>query len=277
MFPEYDVIGGRRTCWLRGRWRCGQYGLQGLCWSPWICRRLPRMSCNPAMGGVGQRPDCTGDRRLGWLFGHRHGWDHGAVSMLNPSKGPAMWSPRAQSDRMLFARKMAQHSSKVIPTLISGRTWVSGLLVGDRRIEGVSTSMGHDQSQSGRADEWYFSGMASSMRVINSLEAAPAKASKGHYRSAGQPGTEAGRTKTGTPPRLDGRAIDYSQTEIQYGDERSTGSAFTQTKIPDRQLQCHITYNEPQRMTFWRRVWPQSDVHRQDPGPGPQVPPVDWG
>ncbi len=204
---------------------------------------IAQMSCNPAMGGVAKGQIVREIDALGGYSGIVT--DHTAVQfrMLNLSKGPAMWSPRAQSDRMLFAAKWRQ-MLEAHPNVDFWQDMVAGLIVKNGVVGGVVTGMGlHIESQAVvLTNGTFLNGIIHIGEKQFGGGRAGEKASTGITEQLIQLGFEAGRMKTGTPPRLDGRSLDYSRMEIQLGDDPPGKFSYTDTPRLERQLPCHITY-----------------------------------
>jgi len=168
--------------------------------------------------------------------------------MLNRSKGPAMWSPRAQSDRILYAQHVREHLEQ-IPELFFRQDSVTGIVTKNNRAIGIETQSGqiiysksvvltNGTFLSGliHIGEKHFGGGRSGEHASFGLTACLEKL-----------GFVSGRLKTGTPPRLDGRTIDYKQMEIQFGDDNPTPFSFLTDTLPgkDEQLTCWIAYTSP--------------------------------
>ncbi len=204
---------------------------------------IAQMSCNPAMGGVAKGQIVREIDALGGMSGIVSDKSMIQFRMLNRSKGPAMWSPRCQSDRTMFAtewRKVLESNSKVDFWQDS----VSELLVKDNAVTGVKTSLGIEfQAKAvvltngtflnGRMfiGEKVFNGGRSAERSVTELT-----------EQLIELGFEAGRMKTGTPPRVDGRSLDYTRMEEQLGDETPGKFSYTNTPNLTRQRSCWITY-----------------------------------
>lgn len=207
---------------------------------------IAKMSCNPAMGGVAKGQLVREIDALGGLSGLVSDESSVQFRMLNRSKGPAMWSPRCQSDRMLYAQKMRERLEE-IPSLTFRQDNVVDLLTEDGKVTGVVTQTGqvfHAKAvvlTSGtflngliHIGENNYGGGRSGERASVGISAALEKL-----------GLEIGRLKTGTPPRVDGRSIDYSKLEIQYGDDDASPFSFmTDGDLPkaEDQLTCWIGY-----------------------------------
>lgn len=204
---------------------------------------IAQMSCNPAMGGVAKGQIVREIDALGGYSGIVT--DHTMVQfrMLNKSKGPAMWSPRAQSDRMLFAGKW-RHMLEQLPNIDFWQEMVKGLIVKNGRCEGVITSIGLEiPAQSVvLTNGTFLNGLIHIGEKQLGGGRAGEKAATGITEQLESLGLESGRMKTGTPPRIDGRSLDYSKMEIQPGDENPARFSFTDTPALKKQLPCHITY-----------------------------------
>lgn len=243
MFPEYDVIvvgAGHAGC--EAATAAANMGSNVLLITMNM-GTIGQMSCNPAMGGVAKGQIVREVDALGGYSGIVT--DHTAVQfrMLNRSKGPAMWSPRAQSDRMRFAEKW-RLMLEAHPNIHFWQDMVAGLLVKNKTVVGVVTSFG--QEIKGKAvvltNGTFLNGLIHIGEKQLGGGRAGEKSAHGITEQLVQLGFEAGRMKTGTPPRIDGRSLDYSKMEIQLGDENPGKFSFTDTPILSRQLPCHITY-----------------------------------
>jgi len=165
--------------------------------------------------------------------------------MLNRSKGPAMWSPRTQNDRMQFAaiwrQKLEEH-----PNIDFWQEMVSGLLIKDKQVFGVITSMGIEiQSKAVvLTNGTFLNGIIHIGEKQLGGGRAGEKAAKGITEQLIALGFEAGRMKTGTPPRLDGRSLHYDRMEIQPGDDNPSKFSYTDTPLVENQMPCHITYTD---------------------------------
>lgn len=220
-----------------------------------------QMSCNPAMGGVAKGQIVREVDALG-------GWsgivtDRSAIQfrMLNMSKGPAMWSPRAQCDRMLFSLHWRQVLEN-IPNLSLWQDEVTSLLLDGNAVSGVQTRMGHtvparavvltsgtflngtiyigtDSWQGGRVGETSAVGLSDQLRSL---------------------GFEVQRLKTGTPVRVDGRTIDFSKLQIQPGDEHPSKFSFADTKPLADQRPCYIANTNLRTHDILRTGFEQSPM-----------------
>jgi len=245
MFPKYDVIvvgAGHAGC--EAAVAAANLGSKVLL-ATMNMQTIAQMSCNPAMGGVAKGQIVREIDALGGYSGIVT--DRSAVQfrMLNRSKGPAMWSPRAQSDRMLFAQEWRM-MLEAHPNVDFWQEMVTGLMVKDGRIKGVRTAMGLEIE--GRAvvltNGTFLNGTIHIGEKQFGGGRAGEKAAHGITEQLVELGFEAGRMKTGTPPRIDGRSLDYGKMEVQPGDEAPGKFSYTDTPVLQRQLPCYITYTD---------------------------------
>ena len=210
-------------------------------------QNIAQMSCNPAMGGIAKGQIIREIDALGGYSGIVT--DNSAVQykMLNKSKGPAMWSPRAQSDRMRFAecwRTMLENTSN----LDFYQEMVSGLLISGCKVVGVTTSLGLQIKASTvvLTNGTFLNGLIHIGEKQFGGGRAGEKASFGITEALTDFGFDSGRMKTGTPPRVDGRSLDYSVMTSQPGDVEPGKFSYTDfTKPLSKQLDCHMTYTSP--------------------------------
>ena len=205
---------------------------------------IGQMSCNPAMGGVAKGQIVREVDALGGYSGLIS--DHSAIQfrMLNRSKGPAMWSPRTQNDRNLFAntwREMLESTSN----LDFWQDSVVGVVVEHGKCVGVKTLVGGEIR--GKAvvltNGTFLNGLLHIGEKQFGGGRAGERASSGITEQLVELGFESGRMKTGTPPRVDGRTLDYSKMEVQPGDENPSRFSFLKRrKDLSDQLPCHITF-----------------------------------
>ena len=204
---------------------------------------IAQMSCNPAMGGVAKGQIVREIDALGGGSGVVS--DKSAIQfrMLNRSKGPAMWSPRTQNDRMLFAEewRLLLESN---PNVDFWQDMCNGLIIESGRVLGVRTSMGVDIYGDAvvLTNGTFLNGLIHLGEKQFGGGRVGEKAATGITEDLVNHGFEAGRMKTGTPPRVDGRSLDYSKMEIQEGDVNPSKFSFTDTKALSVQRACHITY-----------------------------------
>jgi len=247
MFPKYDVIvvgAGHAGC--EAAVAAANMGSKVLL-ATMNMNTIAQMSCNPAMGGVAKGQIVREIDALGGYSGVVSDYSMVQFRMLNKSKGPAMWSPRAQSDRMMFAAKWRE-MLEANENIDFWQEMISGIVLKDGRCCGIKTGIGIEiesktvvltngtflnglihigekQFGGGRAGEKAATGITEQLRTL---------------------GFESGRMKTGTPPRVDGRTLDYSKMETQAGDVDMGRFSYTDSERPDKQLPCHITYTSPE-------------------------------
>ena len=210
-------------------------------------QNIAQMSCNPAMGGIAKGQIVREIDALGGYSGIVT--DNSAVQykMLNKSKGPAMWSPRAQSDRMRFAecwRTMLEQT----PNLDFYQDMVSGLLLSGNKIVGVATSLGLQIMSKTviLTNGTFLNGLIHIGEKQFGGGRAGEKASFGITEALTNFGFDSGRMKTGTPPRVDGRSLDYNVMIPQPGDINPGKFSYSNiTKPLTKQLDCHMTYTSP--------------------------------
>ena len=243
MFPEYDVIvvgGGHAGC--EAAVAAANMGSKVLL-ATMNMETIAKMSCNPAMGGVAKGQIVREIDALGGYSGIVT--DHTMIQfrMLNLSKGPAMWSPRAQSDRMRFAEKW-RLMLEAHPNVSFWQEMVTGILVKDNRVYGVRTSLGLEiKSKKVILTNGTFSnGIIHIGERKISAGRAGERASTGITAQLVELGFEADRMKTGTPARVDGRTINWDIMEVQPGDEPAGKFSYTDTPQLKNQRPCHITY-----------------------------------
>ena len=207
---------------------------------------IAQMSCNPAMGGVAKGQIVREVDALGGYSGIITDKTMIQFRMLNRSKGPAMWSPRAQSDRLRFAEEW-RLMLEATPNVDFWQDMVDGLIIKGGKVIGVTTSMGlkiaaktvvltNGTFLNGiiHIGEKQFGGGRSAERAATGLTETLVKL-----------GFESGRMKTGTPPRVDGRSLDYSKMEEQAGDANPGKFSYMDTPKLKNQRSCHITYTNP--------------------------------
>lgn len=209
---------------------------------------IGQMSCNPAMGGIAKGQIVREIDALGGLSGIISDKTAIQFRMLNRSKGPAMWSPRVQSDRWRFAEEW-RLSLEAIPSLHFFQDMVVDLIVEGVQIKGVKTGMGVEilGSKVILTNGTFLNGLIHIGDKNYGGGRAGERASTGITERLIELGFESGRMKTGTPPRVDGRSLDYSKMEEQKGDEIPEKFSFSsETKALKEQRSCHITYTSPE-------------------------------
>ena len=249
MFPEYDVIvvgAGHAGCEAAAS--AANMGSKVLLITMNM-QTIAQMSCNPAMGGIAKGQIVREIDAMGGYSGIVTDESMIQFRMLNRSKGPAMWSPRAQSDRMLFATKWREMLEKT-PNVDFYQDMVHGLLIKNGRVYGVSTGLGHDIKARAvvLTNGTFLNGVIHIGEKKLGGGRMAEKAATGITEQLVALGFESDRLKTGTPPRIDGRSLDYSKMEEQKGDDEVVGFSYTETKKISKieQRSCWITYTSPE-------------------------------
>ena len=208
---------------------------------------IGQMSCNPAMGGIAKGQIVREIDALGGYSGIVS--DESAIQfkMLNQSKGPAMWSPRVQSDRMLFAKKWRDLLEQT-QNLDFYQDMIKDIIVNNGKIEGVVTSLGIPiRSKSVvLTNGTFLNGLIHIGEKNYGGGRAGEKASTGLTQSLENLGFESGRMKTGTPPRVDGRSLNYDVMEEQAGDKNPAKFSYSPTTPLQQQRSCYITHTSPE-------------------------------
>ena len=243
MFPKYDVIvvgAGHAGCEAAAA--AANLGSKVLLITMNM-QTIAQMSCNPAMGGIAKGQIVREIDALGGYSGIVSDLSLIQFRMLNRSKGPAMWSPRSQNDRMLFSLKWRELLENT-PNLDFYQDMVKGLLIEQGRVAGVKTGLGHEiQARSVvLTNGTFLNGIVHIGEKNFGGGRMAEKAATGITEQLVSLGFESDRLKTGTPPRVDGRSLDYSKMEEQPGDEEIVGFSFTNTTKPKKQRSCWITY-----------------------------------
>ena len=204
---------------------------------------IAQMSCNPAMGGVAKGQIVREIDALGGQSGLITDRTMIQFRMLNRSKGPAMWSPRAQSDRMRFAEAW-RLTLEQIPNVDFWQEAVTGLLIENDACVGVRTALGIEFRSKTvvLTNGTFLNGLIHIGEKNFGGGRAAEKNSRGITEQLVELGFEAGRMKTGTPPRVDGRSLDYSKMEVQDGDAHPGRFSYLDTPPLTGQRPCYITY-----------------------------------
>ena len=210
-------------------------------------QNIAQMSCNPAMGGIAKGQIVREIDAIGGYSGIVTDVSAVQFKMLNKSKGPAMWSPRAQSDRMRFAESWRNMLEKT-KNLDFYQEMVSGILVSRDKVVGVKTSLGleiHSKSVI-LTNGTFLNGLIHIGEKQFGGGRAGEKASFGITEVLTDFGFESGRMKTGTPPRVDGRSLNYDAMISQPGDQNPSKFSYSKKTTPlIKQLDCHMTYTSP--------------------------------
>tara|TARA_R110000868_G_scaffold93736_2_gene259218 strand:+ start:1958 stop:3826 length:1869 start_codon:yes stop_codon:yes gene_type:complete len=204
---------------------------------------IGQMSCNPAMGGIAKGQIVREIDALGGYSGIISDKSAIQFKMLNKSKGPAMWSPRTQNDRMRFAEEW-RLALENTPNVDFYQEMVSGLLIEDNRAVGVKTSLGIDIKSKSvvLTNGTFLNGLIHIGDKQLGGGRAGEKASTGITEQLVKLGFENGRMKTGTPPRVDGRSLNYSKMIPQPGDTIPEKFSYSPTKVLAHQRECHMTH-----------------------------------
>ncbi|MDW3208477.1 MAG: tRNA uridine-5-carboxymethylaminomethyl(34) synthesis enzyme MnmG [Reichenbachiella sp.] len=243
MFPQYDVIvvgAGHAGCEAAAA--AANMGSKVMLITMNM-NTIAQMSCNPAMGGVAKGQIVREIDALGGYSGIISDKSMIQFRMLNKSKGPAMWSPRTQNDRMRFAEEW-RIALEQTPNVDFWQEMVSGLVVKNNRVIGVRTSMGIEIMGKSvvLTNGTFLNGLIHIGEKRFGGGRTGEKAATGITEQLVKLGFESGRMKTGTPPRVDGRSLNWKVMEEQPGDETPGKFSFTDTEPLKTQRPCHITY-----------------------------------
>ncbi|WP_341834054.1 tRNA uridine-5-carboxymethylaminomethyl(34) synthesis enzyme MnmG [Chitinophaga pollutisoli] len=249
MFPVYDVIvvgAGHAGCEAAAA--AANMGSRVLLVTMNM-QTIAQMSCNPAMGGIAKGQIVREIDALGGYSGIVTDQSMIQFRMLNRSKGPAMWSPRTQNDRMLFAAKWREALENT-PNVDFYQDMVKGLIIKNGVCRGVITGLGHEISARAvvLTNGTFLNGVIHIGDKQFGGGRVAEKAATGITEQLVSLGFESDRLKTGTPPRIDGRSLDYSKMEEQKGDDEIVGFSYMDVeKIrPEQQRSCWITYTSEQ-------------------------------
>jgi len=243
MFKKYDIIvagGGHAGCEAAAA--AANLGCSVLLITQNL-QTIGQMSCNPAMGGVAKGQLVREIDALGGYSGIVTDKTRIQFRMLNRSKGQAMWSPRAQSDRMAFAAEWRK-TLEGIPNLDFYQDMVVNLIIKSGQCSGVITSMGieiHSEAVI-LTNGTFLNGLIHIGEKQIKGGRSGESASYGITEQLVSLGFESGRMKTGTPPRIDGRSIDYTKLEVQEGDTNPGRFSYLPIDLPEKQKPCYITY-----------------------------------
>ncbi len=225
-------------------------------------QNIAQMSCNPAMGGIAKGQIVREIDALGGYSGIVSDKTAIQFKMLNKSKGPAMWSPRVQSDRMRFAEEWRLMLEQT-PNLDFYQEMVSGLIVQNNRIVGVKTSLGIEIKAKSvvLTNGTFLNGLIHIGEKQFGGGRAGEKAATGITEDLVKFGFDAGRMKTGTPPRVDGRSLDFSKMEEQPGDDVPDKFSYSNITQPLKtQRSCYISYTSPQVHDLLREGFDRSPM-----------------
>ncbi len=222
---------------------------------------IGQMSCNPAMGGVAKGQIVREIDALGGYSGIVSDKSMIQFRMLNRSKGPAMWSPRTQNDRMRFAEEW-RLALEQTPNVDFWQEMVSGLLIEEKRVVGVKTSLGLEIRAKAvvLTNGTFLNGLIHIGEKNFGGGRSAERAATGITEQLITLGFESGRMKTGTPPRVDGRTLDYSKMEEQQGDPNPSKFSFTDTPTLESQRSCWITYTNKEVHSQLEKGFQQSPM-----------------
>lgn len=261
MFPLYDVVvvgAGHAGC--EAAVAAANMGSKVML-ATMNMQTIAQMSCNPAMGGVAKGQIVREIDALGGYSGIVT--DHTMIQfrMLNLSKGPAMWSPRAQSDRMDFAQKW-RSMLEAHPNIDFWQEMIVGLVVKDKRVTGVRTGIGLEVPARSvvLTNGTFLNGLIHIGEKQFGGGRAGERAATGITEQLLEIGFESGRMKTGTPPRVDGRSLDWTRMEVQHGDERPGKFSYSETPLLQKQRPCHVTYTNPKVHALLREGFDRSPM-----------------
>ncbi|RXK60688.1 tRNA uridine-5-carboxymethylaminomethyl(34) synthesis enzyme MnmG [Lacibacter luteus] len=274
MFPDYDVIvvgAGHAGCEAAAS--AANMGSKVLLVTMNM-QTIAQMSCNPAMGGIAKGQIVREIDALGGYSGIVSDKSMIQFRMLNRSKGPAMWSPRTQNDRMLFAatwREMLEQT----PNVDFYQDMVRSLLVKDGRCCGVVTGLGHEIKAKAVVvtSGTFLNGVIHIGEKQLGGGRISEKAATGITEQLVELGLESDRLKTGTPPRIDGRSLDYSKMEEQMGDDEITGFSYMDVPRikPEEQRSCFITYTSAEVHDILKTGFDRSPMYQgRIQGTGPR-------
>ena len=249
MFPKYDVIVvGAGHAGSEAAAAAANMGSKVLLVTMNL-QNIAQMSCNPAMGGIAKGQIVREIDALGGYSGIVTDQTMIQFRMLNRSKGPAMWSPRAQSDRMLFSQRWRE-LLEATPNLDFYQDMVKGLLVKNGVVKGVVTGMGNEIEAKSvvLTNGTFLNGIIHIGEKNFGGGRMAERAATGITEQLVELGFESDRLKTGTPPRIDGRSLDYSKMEEQKGDDEITGFSYLNFERikPSQQRSCWIAYTNEQ-------------------------------
>lgn len=243
MFPEYDVIvigAGHAGCEAAAA--AANMGSKVLLVTMNM-QTIGQMSCNPAMGGVAKGQIVREIDALGGYSGIVSDKSMIQFRMLNRSKGPAMWSPRTQNDRARFAEEWRLMLEQT-PNVDFWQEMAIGLVVKDKRVTGIRTSLGIEIKGKSvvLTNGTFLNGKIHIGEKNFGGGRTAEKAATGLTEQLVELGFESGRMKTGTPPRVDSRSLNFNLMDEQPGDENPGKFSYSNTKALEKQVSCWITY-----------------------------------
>src|SRR5215204_2745251 len=243
MFPKYDIIvAGAGHAGCEAAAAAANLGSKVLLITMHL-QTIAQMSCNPAMGGIAKGQIVREIDALGGYSGIVTNASMIQFRMLNKSKGPAMWSPRSQNDRMQFSLKWREMLERT-PNIDFYQDMVKTLLVEENKVTGVTTGLGHRIMAKTvvLTNGTFLNGIIHIGEKRFGGGRVAESAATGLTEQLVGLGFESDRLKTGTPPRVDGRSLDYSKMDEQVGDEEVVGFSFLEQPDLKQQKSCWITY-----------------------------------
>lgn len=261
MFKEYDIIvvgGGHAGCEAAAA--AANLGSSVLMVTMNM-QTIGQMSCNPAMGGVAKGQIVREIDAMGGYSGLVTDASMIQFRMLNKSKGAAMWSPRAQNDRMVFAAEWRKRLEQT-PNLDFWQEMAVELLVKDKKVYGVKTQLGLEIKSKAvvLTNGTFLNGLIHIGEKNFGGGRVGERASVGLTAQLIGLGFESGRMKTGTPPRVDGRSLNWDVMEEQPGDEEIVPFSYGNSVLPEKQRSCHITYTNKEVHDMLRTGFDQSPM-----------------
>jgi len=261
MFPKYDVIvvgAGHAGCEAAAA--AANMGSKVLLITMNM-QTIAQMSCNPAMGGIAKGQILREIDALGGYSGIVSDLSMIQFRMLNKSKGPAMWSPRSQNDRALFSTKWREQLEGTA-NIDFYQDIVKRILIKDHRAAGVITGLGHEIAAKAvvLTNGTFLNGVIHIGEKNFGGGRIAEKSSSGITEQLVSLGFESDRLKTGTPPRVDGRSLDYSKMEEQKADDDIVGFSFLNTLKPPKQRSCWITYTDRKVHEILKRGFDRSPM-----------------
>lgn len=263
MFPRYDVIvvgAGHAGCEAAAA--AANLGSKVLLVTMNM-QTIAQMSCNPAMGGIAKGQIVREIDAMGGYSGIVTDASMIQFRMLNRSKGPAMWSPRAQNDRMVFSTKWRE-MLEATPNVDFYQDMVKSLLIENNKVVGVVTGLGHNIAAEAViiTNGTFLNGVIHIGEKKFGGGRVAETAATGITEQLVDLGFESDRLKTGTPPRVDGRSLDYSKMEEQTGDEDVTGFSYLDVERPKKQRSCWITYTNQEVHNILKTGFDRSPMYQ---------------
>ena len=263
MFPEYDIIvvgAGHAGCEAAAA--AANMGSKVLLVTMNM-QTIGQMSCNPAMGGIAKGQIVREIDAMGGYSGIIADKSMIQFRMLNRSKGPAMWSPRTQNDRMRFAEEWRLALERTM-NIDFWQEMVSGLIIENGKVSGVKTQMGIEIRSKAviLTNGTFLNGIIHIGEKQFGGGRVGERAATGITEQLIKVGFESGRMKTGTPPRVDGRSLDYSKMEEQKGDELPGKFSFLpENYLPGQQMSCWISYTNDKVHDMLRTGFSKSPMY----------------